>query len=56
MIWLTSLLKPLGGDSYLANKRNMVKETLAVIFLFQGEILQILDNWHQIQLSTLSDQ
>jgi hypothetical protein len=33
MIWFTSFLKPLGKDNSLANKRNMVAETLAVIFL-----------------------
>jgi hypothetical protein len=33
MIWLTSFLKSLGKDNSLANKRNMVAETLAVIFL-----------------------
>eukprot|EP00978_Attheya_sp_CCMP212_P019382 scaffold54306_cov38-Attheya_sp.AAC.2 len=32
MIWLTSFLKPLGKDNSLANKQNMVAETLAVIF------------------------
>eukprot|EP00978_Attheya_sp_CCMP212_P000272 scaffold503_cov71-Attheya_sp.AAC.2 len=33
MIWFTSFLKPLGKDNSLANKQNMVAETLAVIFL-----------------------
>ena len=33
MVWLTSFCKPVGKDNSLANKRNMVEETLAVIFL-----------------------
>eukprot|EP00978_Attheya_sp_CCMP212_P019228 scaffold53623_cov55-Attheya_sp.AAC.2 len=33
MLWFTSFLKPSGKDNSLANKRNMVAETLAVIFL-----------------------
>ena len=32
MIWFTYFPKPLGKDNYLANKRNMDSETLAVIF------------------------
>ena len=35
MIWFTSFLNPLERYNYLANKRNMVAKTLAVIFCFK---------------------
>eukprot|EP00978_Attheya_sp_CCMP212_P037400 scaffold175918_cov57-Attheya_sp.AAC.1 len=31
--WFTSFLKPLGENNYVANKRNMVAEMLAVTLL-----------------------
>ena len=37
MIWFTSFIKPFGTDKYIANKQNMVVETLAVIFLVSRE-------------------
>eukprot|EP00957_Ditylum_brightwellii_P076131 5787452-Ditylum_brightwellii.AAC.1 len=33
MIWFTSFKKPIGADNGLANKQNMVAETLDIIFL-----------------------
>ena len=36
MIWFRSFVKTLGKDTYLANRMNMVADTLAVIFLIYG--------------------
>ena len=56
MIWFTSFLKPLGKCNYLDKKGTWWQRRLQVSFYFQGEIIQILDTWHHIQMSPLLDQ